>query len=89
MKIVKERDESIDLLRFVGLSLIILAHVSPPEVLFNLRCFDVPLMLFVSGLTYAGRSVDTGWRFLVHRFMRLIIPCIPFFDGLFHSCFFT
>ena len=35
MKIVKERDESIDLLRFVGLSLIILAHVSPPEVLFR------------------------------------------------------
>ena len=87
MKIVKERDESIDLLRFIGLSLIILAHVSPPEVLFNLRCFDVPLMLFVSGLTYAGRSVDTSWRFFVHRFMRLIIPVYLFLTVYFMLVF--
>lgn len=43
-----QRNNCIDLLRFWGLSLIILAHVNPPGILFHIRCFDVPLMLFVS-----------------------------------------
>lgn len=51
------RDISIDLLRFVGLSCIIFAHIDAPFVLNQLRCFDVPLMLFVSGLTCSGRSI--------------------------------
>lgn len=47
----KKRDISIDILRFIGISFIILAHVNPPDTILNIRCFDVSLMLFVSGLT--------------------------------------
>ena len=51
------RDPAVDLLRFIGISMIFLAHIGPPAALFQLRSFDVPLMIFVSGLsTPGGRS---------------------------------
>lgn len=37
------REERIDILRFVGISLIILAHVGAPSWINQFRCFDVPL----------------------------------------------
>lgn len=77
------RNKSIDLLRFIGLSLIILAHVGPPYALFNLRCFDVPMMLFISGLVYSGRKSDFGFTFLVQRVLRLIIPVYIFLTAYF------
>lgn len=68
------RDHNIDLLRFVGLSLIILAHVTPPLLVLNLRCFDVPLMVFVSGLTCYQKDIRFSWGYLSHRFARLVFP---------------
>lgn len=53
---MKERDLSIDLMRAIGLLCVILAHVNPPATLMQIRCFDVPLMLFVSGLVFSGRK---------------------------------
>ena len=70
----KKRESNIDLLRFVGLSLIILAHVSPPQTLLNIRCFDVPLMVFISGLTCYGKQINFTWKFVGHRFARLVFP---------------
>lgn len=77
------RDLTIDYLRFIGLTFIILAHVQPPEVLFNVRCFDVCMMLFVSGLAFSGRRPDFSLRFLANRAMRLIVPVY-----LFLTCYF-
>ena len=68
------RDHNIDLLRFIGLSLVILAHVSPPTILLNIRCFDVPLMVFVSGMTCYGRPADFSISYLTRRFTRLVFP---------------
>ena len=68
----------IDLLRFIGLSLIILAHVQAPSLILQIRTFDVPMMFFVSGLAYSGRKADFSVRFLWHRFKRLIIPVYIF-----------
>ena len=68
------RDNRIDLLRSIGLSLIILAHVLPPPLLFNLRTFDVPLMVFVSGLTCYGKELSYSWKYLFRRFARLVFP---------------
>ncbi len=75
---VKSREISIDLLRFFGLSLIILAHVQPPELLFQIRAFDVPLMLFVSGLAFSGRKPDFSSSFFWKRFKRLVVPVYIF-----------
>lgn len=71
---MKERDPYIDFLRFVGLSLIILAHVNPPYVIGQLRSFDVPLMLFVSGLSISGKKIDGYWKYLWERTKRLVLP---------------
>lgn len=74
-----ERDNYIDFLRFIGLSLIILAHVHSPETIHQIRCFDVPLMLFVSGLAYGNKSVNTSWNgFYLPRLKRLLIPVYLF-----------
>lgn len=73
-----ERDFNIDFLRAVGLCLIILAHVSCPQTLFGLRTFDVPLMCFVSGLAYSGRSLPSPMLFYSKRILRLLVPVYIF-----------
>jgi len=64
----------VDLLRFIGISMFFLAHIGPPAALFQLRSFDVPLMIFVSGLSYSGRQVVGYASFVRKRLGRLLIP---------------
>ena len=71
---MKSRDLYIDLLRFLGLSLIILAHINSPMGLHQFRCFDVPLMLFVSGLTASSSRHYRYVDYVTNRTKRLIIP---------------
>ena len=68
------RDNNIDLLRCLGLSFIILAHVAPPAIILNIRTFDVPLMIFISGLTCYDKKISYSWKYIYHRFTRLIFP---------------
>lgn len=88
---IKSRNTTIDLLRFIGLSLIILAHVKPTvqssELLFQLRIFDVPLMLFISGLAYSGRKADFSAQFFIKRIKRLVIPVYIFLTAYFIAVF--
>lgn len=72
---IKQRDASIDFLRFIGLSLVILAHIpNVPFVLLQIRCFDVPLMAFVAGLSFGGRQVDDWGKYIFKRAERLVVP---------------
>lgn len=76
---------TIDAARFIGISLIILAHVlGPGSLLFQIRSFDVPLMVFISGLTSSGKEIPNYWKYFIHRFLRLIIPV-----WLFYSLYFV
>jgi fucose 4-O-acetylase-like acetyltransferase len=43
------RDKRIDILRGAAILLIILAHISPPNQLFQVRAFDVPLITMLLG----------------------------------------
>lgn len=75
-KKVVMRDQKIDLLRCLGLALIILAHVNPPAWLFNLRNFDVPLMVMVSGMSF-GLSYKPHEHYATYawkRIKRLLFP---------------
>ena len=72
------RDLSIDYLRFVGLSLIILAHASVPFTLTQIRCFDVPLMIFISGLTASQKTFPSYGKYIVSRTKRLLVPVYIF-----------
>ena len=77
------RDKYIDFLRFVGLAMIVLAHVKAPFSIHQIRCFDVPLMLFVSGLAYGNKNICASWKeYYLPRLKRLLIPIyiFVFFD---------
>lgn len=69
------RNERIDLLRFIGLAMIIFAHVDPPSILFQLRNFDVPLMVLVSGMSFGfGYKNEPYIQYLWKRIKRLVFP---------------
>ena len=69
-----KRDPYIDFLRFLGLSLIILVHINPPINIVQVRCFDVPLMLFVSGLTTSSSFSYNYVDYVTKRTKRLLFP---------------
>lgn len=75
---MEQRDHSIDVLRFIGLALIFVAHAKPGDPFFQFRCFDVPMMLFISGLSYSGREISNYLKFAWTRTKRLFIPLYSF-----------
>lgn len=84
------RDEKVDILRFIGLVMIILAHVGPPPLIFQLRNFDVPLMVLISGvsfvLSYKGEPyLSYVWK----RIKRLLFPIWIFLTGYFLVIYMT
>lgn len=72
-----QRNFNIDFLRWFGLTLIVLAHVNAPFTVTQLRCFDVPLMVFVSGICFKYPKVPI-LSYLWQRFKRLYIPTFIF-----------
>ncbi len=79
------REGYVDFLKFVGLTAIIIAHINPPNWLFMVRSFDVPLMVILSSLlgreSYKrvasarnAKALDSALRFYSARFKRLVFP---------------
>ena len=70
-----ERKIYIDYLKVIGLLLVIMAHVSPPLIINQLRSFDVPLLVLISGYL-AATSYKEGdiKNYLYKRFKRLVFP---------------
>lgn len=76
---MRQRVDYIDFLRFIGLSLVILAHTDAPDLVLQLRSFDVPLMVFVSGLSYGGLNLNSSLKnFYLSRTLRILIPVYLF-----------
>lgn len=77
---IKKRDSSVDLMRFIGLTCIVLAHIGLPQetALFQSRTFDVPLMVFTSGLAFAGKTTGSYLPFIWKRTLRLVVPVYVF-----------
>lgn len=73
----------IDILRGIGLLMVILAHVQPCGIVYELRTFDVVLMVFVSGLTFSMKPDFHYWQYLKKRTSRLIIPTYIFLSVYF------
>jgi len=76
----KTRDFRFDALRTIGLFAIIFAHVNPPAGLFQLRNFDVPLMVLLMGSVYTLSSARnlSYLKYLYHRVFRLYVPTAIF-----------
>lgn len=83
---MNNRDFSIDVLRTIGICLIILAHVNPVNIIFQLRNFDVPFMVILSGYLFSKSSQNINSiskKYLYKRFKRLVFPVWIFLIILF------
>jgi hypothetical protein len=73
----KDRNIKLDIIRFTGVLIIMVAHSNPPEWLFQLRNFGTPLLILGSALTYSfiykHKTINKG-EFFRKRLTRLIIP---------------
>lgn len=83
-----KRDLSLDLMRFIGILVVILAHSHPPGWLFQLRNFGTPLLVAASALTYSKiynhREIIVK-PFYFKRLSKLVIPTWIFLSLLFLS----
>lgn len=73
------RDIKLDILKVIGLLCIILAHVNPPQILFQVRNFDVILMLLISSCLFFKSkknisSVKEYFKYVKKRVVRLLFP---------------
>lgn len=77
MYLSKERDTSIDILRAIALLGLIAAHVEPSDFIFQLRNFDVPMMVVLSGVAFSMTVSNTNISYTDYvwkRFVRIIVP---------------
>lgn len=84
------RNLNLDLLRILGVFIIMIAHASPPEWIFQLRNFGTPLLIVASALTYSAiysKKSPEIRPFYKKRLVRLILPAWVFISFFF--CFFT
>jgi peptidoglycan/LPS O-acetylase OafA/YrhL len=72
-----QRDLSIDIMRFLGVLSIMIAHADPPDWVFQLRNFGMPMLVVASGMAHAviyqTRPMVVG-AFYRHRLSRLVVP---------------
>lgn len=71
------RIKNIDILRVIGLLCIILAHVEPNNIIFQIRNFDVVLMIMISSYLYIINDKYKGkidLKYFKKRLKRLLIP---------------
>ena len=80
------RNINYDLIRLLGLLIIMVAHSSPPGWIFQLRNFGTPLLVIGSGLTYslifASRKLEIK-AFYKKRLPKLIFPAWLFLTFFF------
>lgn len=84
---MKERDFTIDIMRTIGILLIILAHMnlSSSDIIFQIRTFDVPMMILISGASFfiAGKTSEKYLPYVWSRIKRLVFP-VWFFLFIFY-----
>lgn len=75
---MKRRDPAIDLMRTIGILLMFAAHCSLSERGHDLREFDLVVLFFVSGMSFAYSSFtfskENYLNYLKKRLIRLVLP---------------
>lgn len=77
----KSRNLNLDIMRLAGVMIIMIAHASPPDWLFQIRNFGTPLLIVASALTYSviyQHKPINSLPFLKKRLGRLCIPAWMF-----------
>lgn len=82
---IKKRDFSVDALRSLGIISIIIAHINPPAAIFQIRNFDVPFMVILSGYLFSKSTSHAriGIEYIWKRFKRLAVPVWVFLIFIF------
>lgn len=80
---LSNRNYTIDVLRCIGTISVIFAHVNLPDILFQLRAFDVVLLVFISGMTFSINNKRNYFDYVKRRFHKLLIPTYAFLTILF------
>lgn len=84
---IRKRNRTLDVLRFISIIGIIIAHANPPEWMFELRNFDVTMMVLIMGASYYistnGKKEIPYRTYLGKRFKRLILPTWQFLIAFF------
>lgn len=83
---MRERNHTVDIIKAIGLVLIILAHINPPKLIYNIRMFDVVLLVFASGLTLKNVG-NNYFDYIFKRFKRLVLPTWIFLVIYFSFCY--
>lgn len=86
-----QRNISIDYLRVLGTFLVMLAHVLPPNIIQNVRTFDVVMLVYISALSMniSYKPEATFKDYLVKRIRRLYVPTAMLLIVLFVLSFLT
>jgi len=72
---MKNRNDSVDVLRWLALTGIIIVHSEPSVFWQQIRSFDVPLMVIISAFCFAsGKRVLNKKQYYFKRFVRLVVP---------------
>lgn len=87
---MNKRDTSLDIMRFLGVLIIMIAHSEPPEWVFQLRNFGSPLLVIASALTSATifkyKSIDIQ-SFYKKRLSKLVFPAWIFLTFYFAAVY--
>lgn len=71
----KLRNNTIDILRTIGLLLVMASHCCTTQIFFQFREFDVVLLMFVSGASFMISSKEEKYiPYCIKRFKRLVLP---------------
>ena len=91
MERIQERDLSIDVLRCIGLIAIFIAHTFTSTMALQSVCFDVTLLMLLSGSSFAlttKKNNQIKWgQYFQRRFVRLVIPTWIFLAVYFSICY--
>ena len=82
---MKMRQSYIDIVKVFAIMCLFFAHVQGPTWLENIRGFDVPLMVILSGILCASshdKIVDNPIVYIKKRLKRLTIPSWFFFGNI-------
>lgn len=63
-------------MRAIGIALVILAHVGMPDIIHNIRSFDVVMLVVISAMSFVeSGGLKHGYlQYVQKRFKRLILP---------------
>lgn len=75
----KNRIDYFDILRGIGITLMVMGHVSFGEGFSKyIHAFHMPLFFFIAGYFYRSDKYESEWKYIVYEAKTLLIPYVVF-----------